>query len=146
LVFSQHVSAEGSDVFANACAMRLEGIISKKREAPYRSGRREEWLKVKCTKSDSFPIIAFVEKLGAKPRRIASLYLGRREGNRLLYAGKAQTGFTQQMLYTLRERLDPFIRKTTPLSVPVKNPKADRSQDLASRVADDLPERFWVPS
>jgi bifunctional non-homologous end joining protein LigD len=42
---------------------------------------------------DDFPIIAFVEKLGASPRRIASLYLGRREGDRLLYAGKTQTGF-----------------------------------------------------
>jgi bifunctional non-homologous end joining protein LigD len=57
----------------------------------YRSGRQESWLKLKCTKSDNFPIVAFVEKLGARPRKIASLYVGRREGDRLLYAGKARS-------------------------------------------------------
>ena len=42
-----------------------------------------------------FPIVAFVEKLGAKPRRIASLYVGRCEGDRLLYAGKVRSGYTE---------------------------------------------------
>ena len=52
--------------------MGLECIVSKRRDAPYRSGRQE----AKCSKSGSFPIIAFVEKLGAKPRRTASFYIG----------------------------------------------------------------------
>jgi bifunctional non-homologous end joining protein LigD len=59
--------------------------------------------------------------LGA-PR--ASLYVGRREGNRLLYAGKVGTGYTERVQRDLRERLDPFIRNSSPLSVPVKKPKA----------------------
>ena len=68
--------------------------------------------------------MAFVEKRGAKPRRIASLYVGRREGERLLYAGKVRSGFTEAEARDLRERLDPLIRKDTPLSEPVKKPKA----------------------
>jgi ATP dependent DNA ligase C terminal region len=60
---------------------------------------------------------AFVEKLGAKPRRIASLYLGRREGDRLLYAGKAQTGFAIDEMREIRERPDPFIIRNSPLRV-----------------------------
>jgi bifunctional non-homologous end joining protein LigD len=68
--------------------------------------------------------VAFVEKLGAKPRRIASLYVGRREGNTLLYAGKVRSGYTEAVARDLRERLDPFIRKDSPLSEPVKKPKA----------------------
>jgi bifunctional non-homologous end joining protein LigD len=68
--------------------------------------------------------VAFVEKLGAKPRRIASLYVGRREGERLLYAGKVRSGYTEAVARDLRERLDPFIRKDSPLSGPVKKPKA----------------------
>ena len=47
--------------------------------------------------SETFPIIAFVEKLGARPRRIASLYIGRREGDRLLYAGKARSGYSLEV-------------------------------------------------
>jgi ATP-dependent DNA ligase len=43
----------------------VEGIVSKRRDAPYRSGRHETWIKLKCTNSDIFPIVAFVEKLGA---------------------------------------------------------------------------------
>ena len=67
----------------------------KRVDAPYRSGRQESWIKLKCIKSDTFPIVAFVEKLGAHPRKIASLYVGRWEGNRLVYAGKARSGYTE---------------------------------------------------
>jgi len=104
--------------------MGIEGIVAKAKDAPYRSGRQATWLKLKCTKSDDFPIIAFVEKLGAQPRRIASLYLGRREGDRLLYAGKAQTGFAMDEMREIRERLDPFIIRNPPLDEPIKKPKA----------------------
>ena len=62
--------------------------------------------------------------LGAKPRKIASFYIGRRDEDRLLYAGKVRGGFTEAEARDLRERLDPFIRKDTPLSEPVKKPKA----------------------
>jgi bifunctional non-homologous end joining protein LigD len=121
---SDHLEAEGMDVFDQACVMGLEGLISKRRDAPYRSGRQDVWVKSKCVKSDNYPIVAFVEKLGAKPRRIASLYVGRRDGNALLYAGKVGTGYTEMVQRDLRERLDPLIRSTSPLSVPVKKPKA----------------------
>jgi len=104
--------------------MGLEGIVAKRVDSLYHSGRTQSWLKLKCKKSDTFPIIAFVEKLGAKPRRIASLYVGRREGSRLLYAGKVQTGYTHDLAMEIRERLDPFIAKKSPLTVPVRKPKA----------------------
>jgi bifunctional non-homologous end joining protein LigD len=65
-----------------------------------------------------------VEKLGANPRRIASLYIGRREGERLLYAGKVRTGYTDEAARHVREYLHPYIRTSTPLSVVVKKPKA----------------------
>jgi bifunctional non-homologous end joining protein LigD len=55
-----------------------------------------------------------VEKLGARPRKIASLYVGRREGDRLVYAGKARSGYTQAIARELRERLDPLIAKKSP--------------------------------
>jgi bifunctional non-homologous end joining protein LigD len=102
-----YIEADAVDVFQHACAMHLEGIVSKDTQSVYRSGRQDSWIKIRCAKTDTFPNIAFVEKLGASPRRIASLYLGRWEGDQLLYAGKPQTGFKQRMSYELRERLDP---------------------------------------
>jgi bifunctional non-homologous end joining protein LigD len=104
--------------------MGLEGVVGKRRQSLYRSGRTEDWIKLKCTKSDNFPIVAFVEKLGARPRRIASLYLGRRKQGELLYAGKARTGYSEATARQLREQLDPLIVKTSPLSDPISKPKA----------------------
>jgi bifunctional non-homologous end joining protein LigD len=97
--------------------------VAKRVDAPYRSGRQDNWIKLKCTKSDTFPIVAFVEKLGARPRKIASMYGGRWERDRLIYAGKARSGYTELVAREVRERLDPLIRKTSPLSVPVKKPR-----------------------
>jgi SMP-30/Gluconolactonase/LRE-like region len=68
--------------------------------------------------------VAFVEKLCAKPRRIASLYVGRREGDRLLYAGKVRSGYTEAVARDLRERLDPFIRKDSAEETNVECPRA----------------------
>ncbi|MBZ9777104.1 DNA ligase D [Mesorhizobium sp. CO1-1-8] len=124
LTFAEHLEVSGSDVFEHACRMGLEGIVSKRANAPYRSGVQPSWLKVKCIKSDTFPIVAFVEKLGAQPRRIASLYIGRRERDRLLYAGKAQSGYTLEAARRVRERLDPLIVDKSPLSIAVDKPKA----------------------
>ncbi|MER9544753.1 DNA ligase D [Mesorhizobium sp. M0437] len=124
LTYAEHLEVGGTDVFEHACRMGLEGIVSKRTNATYRSGVQTSWLKVKCIKSDTFPIVAFVEKLGAHPRRIASLYIGRREGDRLLYAGKARSGYTLSAAHLVRERLDPLIISKSPLSEPIVKPKA----------------------
>jgi len=50
--------------------------------------------------------------------------VGRWEGDRLIYAGKARTGYTEAVAREVREHLDPLIRKTSPLSVPIKKSKA----------------------
>src|SRR3954451_9053468 len=124
LVYVDFLEDDGSRVFEHACRMGLEGIVAKRVDAPYRSGRQDIWIKLKCVKSDTFPIVAFVEKLGARPRKIASLYVGRWEGDRLIYAGKARSGYTEVVAREVRARLDPLIIRKTPLSVPVKKPKS----------------------
>jgi bifunctional non-homologous end joining protein LigD len=123
-LFADHLEADPGDIYAHACKMGLEGIVSKKRDAPYRSGRQEAWIKAKCKKSGSYPVIAFVERLGAKPRRMASFYIGRWEDGRLLYAGKVQSGYTYEEARAVRERLDPLITGQSPLDEAVKKPKA----------------------
>ncbi|MCK1689229.1 DNA ligase D [Bradyrhizobium sp. 145] len=123
-MYVEALAGDGNVIFEKGCQLGLEGLIGKRLGEPYRSGRQESWIKLKCKKSDAFPIVAFVEKLGARPRKVASLYVGRRENGKLLYAGKVRTGYTETTARELRERLDPLIRKTSPLDVPVKKPKA----------------------
>src|SRR5213078_411983 len=67
------------------------------------------------------PVVGFVP---AQTGSIAALYLGRHQGHELIYAGKAGTGFTGETARVLRERLDPIAVRKSPLSKPVKKPKA----------------------
>ncbi|MGY4330947.1 DNA ligase D-like protein (predicted ligase) [Bradyrhizobium sp. LB7.2] len=123
-IYVEALAADGHVIFDKGCKLGLEGLVAKRLGQPYRSGRQESWIKLKCKKSETFPIVAFVEKLGARPRKVASLYVGRRENGKLLYAGKVRTGYTETTARELRERLDPLIRKTSPLHMAVKKPKA----------------------
>jgi bifunctional non-homologous end joining protein LigD len=124
IAFADALDGVGPEIFRHACRMGLEGIVSKRRNSLYVAGRSESWIKSKCQNTDNFPIVAFVEKLGAKPRRIASLYVGRWIGKRLLYAGKVQTGYTMEMAREVRDVLDPYIIKQSPLTERVNKPKA----------------------
>jgi bifunctional non-homologous end joining protein LigD len=123
-IYVEALEADGRDIVDKACKMGLEGLVGKRLGESYRSGRQEAWIKLKCKKGETFPIVAFVEKLGAHPRKIASLYVGRREKGKLLYAGKVRTGYTETSARELRERLDPLIRRTSALDVRIKKPKA----------------------
>lgn len=123
-IFVEALEADGKVIFEKGCKLGLEGLVAKRLGRPYRSGRQESWIKLKCKKSETFPIVAFVEKLRAHPRKIASLYVGRRENGKLIYAGKVRTGYTETTAREVREKLDPLIRRTSPLDVRVNKPKA----------------------
>ena len=45
--FNEHIEGDGPTVFAHACKMGLEGIVSKRKDSAYRSGRSPDWLKMK---------------------------------------------------------------------------------------------------
>jgi bifunctional non-homologous end joining protein LigD len=55
ILYAEHLEGAGAEIYERACAIGLEGIVSKQRDAPYRSGRTESWIKVKCGKRDSLP-------------------------------------------------------------------------------------------
>lgn len=62
ILYSDHFETGGAKMFTQACKLGLEGIICKQPDRVYRSGRREDWLKVKCVQSDVFPIVGFVRQ------------------------------------------------------------------------------------
>lgn len=111
LHYSDHITGHGGEVYRNSCTMALEGIISKKATASYHSGRNREWLKSKCSRRQEFVIAGFQEPT-RRERGIRSLLLGYYEGDKLHYAGKVGTGFSNQSGTDLREKLNKLIRKT----------------------------------
>jgi hypothetical protein len=76
VIYSEHLTGDGQEMFEHAAKLNWEGIISKQADAPYRSERTEAWLKIKTVIKGKFPIIGFVKD----PTGVAALYLGKREG------------------------------------------------------------------
>jgi bifunctional non-homologous end joining protein LigD len=116
--YSDHVLGQGPKFFAHACKLHLEGIVSKRAAATYRSRRTEDWLKVKCLSRQEFVIGGWMRS--DKPgRELRSLLLGYYEGGKLVFAGKAGTGFGLAAGRELAERLGKIERDTPPfVSVP----------------------------
>jgi bifunctional non-homologous end joining protein LigD len=111
LRLSEEVTGDGPTVLRHACAMGLEGIISKRRDWPYRSGRVKDWLKSKCTSRQEFVITGYLLR-GDNARAVGALVAGYFDG-RLTYAGRVGTGFTADVAQTLFRTLQP-LRSTAP--------------------------------
>lgn len=61
LRYSDHLADDGPSFFQHSCRFGLEGIISKRADAPYKPGRGTDWLKTKCIEHEEFVIGGFVE-------------------------------------------------------------------------------------
>ena len=116
--YSQHVVGNGDDFFRHACEAGLEGIVSKRVNAPYRAGRSTEWLKVKCVRRQEFVIGGFTEP-SSGGKGIGALLLGYYDAaGDLIWVGKAGTGFTVKSSGELRARLDPLEIDEPPFANP----------------------------
>jgi bifunctional non-homologous end joining protein LigD len=115
LRYSDHVIGKGDAFFAQACAAGLEGIISKRRDRPYRPGRGPDWLKVKCLQRQELVIGGFTDPRGSRTG-IGALLLGYHQDGALRYAGKVGTGFSGRTLDALYAALSPLERARSPFS------------------------------
>ncbi len=105
--YSDHIDATGDEVFRQAAQMGLEGVVSKQKDRPYRSGRSGEWVKSKCQARQEFVIVGFTHLKKGGPG-IGALVVGCYEGERLIYAGRVGTGFDHDTSLDLRRRLEPL--------------------------------------
>jgi bifunctional non-homologous end joining protein LigD len=105
LIFSEHFKADGPHFHENACHLALEGVVSKRADAPYRSGRSDAWLKTKCRQRQEVVIGGFTERRSG-PGHIGALLVGVRDGGALRYAGRVGTGFNTALAKTIRPDLD----------------------------------------
>ena len=97
-------------MFAHACKVGLEGVVSKVRDSRYSSGRGNDWVKKTCAQRETLTIAGFA----LDGNKWDGIYVGRRKGNDLVYAGKVDHGFDKTSAAELRKRLTPLIRKTQP--------------------------------
>lgn len=112
---SEHMSGDGESVFANACRLGAEGIVSKLAQGKYVSGRSNSWLKLKCSKEQEFVIGGFTLPSNGI-RGVGALLLGYYKNGKLQYAGRTGTGFNQRTHRMLRDRLDAIQSSASPFA------------------------------
>ena len=108
--FSASFEIDGNEMFAHACKIGLEGVISKVRDSAYPVGRSNNWVKKTCAQRETLTIAGFALDDG----KWDGIYLARRKGSDLVYAGKVDHGFDKTSAAELRRRLEPLVRKTQP--------------------------------
>ena len=116
--FSDHVLGNGRAMVDKACRMDLEGIVSKRVDAPYVSRRDPTWLKSKCGHRQELIVIGYTDPQGSRAG-FGSLLLGYHDSkNRLVYAGRVGTGFDDQLLKQTLRRLRELRQDKPPTDSP----------------------------
>ncbi len=119
-----HFDEPGPLILEHACAMGLEGIVSKRRNAPYRSGRTDNFVKSKCHGRQEFVVAGF-SRSAAASNAIGALIVAVYENGELRYAGRVGTGFTHKMASDLYKRLDALRTARPPVALPADEKRKD---------------------
>jgi bifunctional non-homologous end joining protein LigD len=123
--YSEHVEGRGGMFYDRACRMGLEGIVSKQKDAPYRSNRGSAWLKVKCVSSQEFVIVGFTDPKGTRAAFGALLLEVHDKEGTLTYVGRVGTGFDERSLKDLHAKLKALEQERSPLEKPPPGPTRD---------------------
>lgn len=125
LWYSRHVRGSGEESFAAACEMGMEGIVGKKADSTYSGTRSGDWIKLKCDQRQEFVIGGYTlsDKKGSG---VSSLLLGVYEGEDLIYAGRAGTGFSESGERELEEKFQE-IRRPAPPFEPAPKSRANET-------------------
>jgi bifunctional non-homologous end joining protein LigD len=108
--FSESFEIDGREMYKHACKTGLEGVVSKVGDSRYVSGRVNDWVKKTCAQRETLAIAGFA----LDGKKWDGIYLGRRKGKELIYAGKVDHAFDTASAKDLRARLKPLIRETQP--------------------------------
>ena len=109
--YVEHFDSGGDAVLQSACRMSLEGIVSKKLDAPYRSGRGDDWTKSKCRAGHEVVIGGWDETEG----RFRSLLVGVHRGKHLVYVGKVGTGYGRDTVARIFPRMQEARNEREPV-------------------------------
>ena len=143
LVLSEEFAIDGDSFFEHVSRLGLEGMISKRVDSRYRSGRSGDWLKSRCVLAQEFVIVGFVPSTTSR-RAIGSLVLGLYGADGLTHAGRVGTGFTQDEAKALFDGLDQIRTQTSPLNRKI-SPDAEKGvRWVEPRVIAEVDHHGWT--
>jgi bifunctional non-homologous end joining protein LigD len=112
LRFVEHFETGGDAVLKSACRLSLEGIVSKRADAPYQSGRTDTWAKSKCRAGHEVVIGAYSTTNG----KFRSLLVGVNRGDHFVYVGRVGTGYSANTVKTILPKLQALEAAKSPFT------------------------------
>lgn len=112
LRYVDHFITAGDAVLQSACRMDLEGIVSKRLDAPYRSGRGETWTKSKCRAGHEVVIGGYTTTGAAFRSLIAGVF----KDGKLVHVGRIGTGFGRDKVAAILPKLQALETRTSPFA------------------------------
>jgi bifunctional non-homologous end joining protein LigD len=141
--YSNHFDENGALVLRHACRLSLEGVISKLRNAPYRTGRAKSWIKSKCSARQEFVIAGFVPSTVSR-KAIGSLVLGVYDGGEFHHVGRVGTGFTGAVAEDLFRKLDRLRVTLSPFSSRLTSEAARQVKYVRPELLAEVEFRAWT--
>jgi bifunctional non-homologous end joining protein LigD len=121
--YTDHIEEQGELVYTHVERMRLEGIVGKKADSPYRGGRSRSWVKVRTVRTDDFVVVGWSEGKGSRGG-LGSLHVAQYDGDEMVYMGSVGSGLTDAQLDgVLRELEEIEVDDTRCVSGPVPSGK-----------------------
>ena len=137
-----HLESNAEAVLASACKIGLEGIISKKLDAAYTSGRSDRWLKAKCRAGQEVVLGGWTTETGTVRSLLAGVY---RDGQ-LDYVGRIGTGYGREAVKTLLPKLQKLTREKSPFAGPNAPPKESNVRWLKPDLIAEIEFEGWTGS
>jgi bifunctional non-homologous end joining protein LigD len=138
--YVEHVESSGNAVLQSACKMALEGIVSKKLDAPYTSGRSGYWTKAKCRAGHEVVLGGWTRDGG----NVRSLLAGVNRDGHLVYAGRIGTGYGAGVSKKLLPKLEALTRETSPFGGDNAPPKDRKVQWLKPSLVAEIEFAGWT--
>lgn len=143
LYYSQHVKGNGKASLLAACQSDMEGIVGKKADSVYSGTRNGDWIKLKCDKRQEF-VIGGYTLTDKKTSGVSALLLGVYEGEELVFAGRAGTGFTERSRKELEEKFNGIKRNVTPFRRAPEPKKNERITWLEPVLVAEIKFAEWT--
>lgn len=141
--YGDHIEGNGPEVFARACEMKVEGIVSKLARSTYVSTRSRSWLKIKCSQAQQFVVVGYTLPEGGRAG-FSALLLGHYQGANLVYAGRVGTGFTERHLQDLRAALEPLMVERAP-TTPASTVQEQGARWVTPSIVVEITFAEWTP-
>jgi bifunctional non-homologous end joining protein LigD len=141
--YSAHFEEDGKLVLQRACALGLEGIVSKASQSVYVSGRGKSWVKAKCSDRQECVIAGYVPSSTGR-KAIGSLALGVYEGADLRYVGRVGTGFSSGVAEALFARLDAMRIRSSPFAKRLTTAEARELRFVRPELIAEIDFRGWT--